>query len=236
MKKVIKRILLALLCMILLAVGYVGVRYALPGYRIYRQAVAERPVETAFEEIKNQEHYVTIDELPPYYKEAVVSVEDHRYYQHGAFSVWSILRAIATNIRRGDLVEGGSTITQQVAKNLYFGMERSLTRKFSELFLSVELERRFSKDEILEVYINSIYYGSGYYCLYDAAMGYYGVAPSDLTPHQATLLAGLPNAPSVYSPDNNTPLTAQRHRQVLDSMVSYGKLTAEEADEIFNAE
>ena len=127
---------------------------------------------------------------------------------------------------------GGSTITQQVAKNMYFTQEKKLTRKVAELFMAVELEKRYSKDEIFELYVNNIFYGSGYYCVYDASMGYYGVTPDKLTDEQATILAGVPNAPSVYSPDNNTHLTAERQNQVLMSMVKYGYLTEEEADAI----
>ena len=127
---------------------------------------------------------------------------------------------------------GGSTITQQVAKNLYFTQEKRITRKVAELFMAVELEKRYDKDEIFEFYVNNIFFGSGYYNIYDASMGYYGVKPINLTDEQATILAGVPNAPSIYSPDNNTHLTIERQHQVVDSMVKYGYLTAEEAENI----
>ena len=98
--------------------------------------------------------------------------------------------------------------------------------------MAIEIEKRYSKDEIFEFYINNIYYGSGYYNIYDASVGYYGVTPDKLSDYQATQLAGVPNAPSVYSPDNNTPLTSQRQQKVVDSMVKYGYLDREEADKI----
>ncbi len=235
MKKLIRKLIVFLLVVVLIGAGVIGAVYVMPGYNAYKQAVEELPIEQKIAEVKAQENYTLLSEVPQIYKDAVIAVEDHRFYKHGAFSVVSIVRAIRNNIKIGKAVEGGSTITQQVAKNLYFEMDRSLTRKFAELFLAIELEKLYSKDEILEIYINSIYYGSGYYCIYDASVGYYDVEPKDLNDFQATVLAGVPNAPSVYSPDNDTPLTYQRQKQVLNSMVEYDYLTNEEAEIIANS-
>lgn len=234
MKKFLKRIIAAIVIVMLVAVAGIGFAYVIPGYQAYKQAIANIPIEEKIEAIRSMENYTKLSDVPKIYKDAVIAVEDHRYYRHGAFSFVSIARAVRNNIKIGKAAEGGSTITQQVAKNLYFEMDKSLTRKFAELFLAVELEKMYSKDEILEIYLNSIYYGSGYYNIYDASMGYYGVEPKDLTDFQATELAGVPNAPSVYSPDNNSPLTAQRQQQVLGCMVEYGYLTQKEADTIAN--
>lgn len=225
-----------MLVVVLFVVSAIGVLFVIPGHNAYKQAIEEVPIEEKIESIRAMENFTPLSEVPQIYKDAVIAVEDHRFYKHGAYSLISIARAIRNNIKIGKAVEGGSTITQQVAKNLYFEMDRTLTRKFAELFLAVELEKLYEKDEILEIYINSIYFGSGYYCIYDAAVGYYDVPPAELNDFQSTVLAGVPNAPSVYSPDNDTPLTYQRQKKVLSSMVEYGYLSQEEADKIANSQ
>ena len=130
-------------------------------------------------------------------------------------------------------VEGGSTISQQLMKNEYFTQEKKLERKFAEIFAAWELEREYSKKEIFELYVNTIYFGSGYYGIHDAAEGYFGKEPSELTEYEAIMLAGLPNAPSAYSPDTNPELARQRMKQVLEKMVECEVLTQKEADAIF---
>jgi monofunctional glycosyltransferase len=131
-------------------------------------------------------------------------------------------------------MEGGSSISQQVAKNLCFTQEKTLTRKVAELFVVFHLEKDYEKDEILEIYINNMYFGNGYYNINDAAEGYYNKTPSDLTLFEASLLAGVPNAPSVYAPTTNLTLAEQRQSQVLDAMVKYKYLSFDEAEEIKN--
>ena len=108
----------------------------------------------------------------------------------------------------------------------------SLDRKISEIIIGVQLEKKYSKDEILELYANNIYFGDGYYCIKDAAEGYFGKLPSEMNLYECTLLAGIPNAPSVYSPNVNPELSKQRQAKVIRSMVKYGYLTQEKADEI----
>lgn len=237
MKKIIKGFLkiFLIIFIIALAIGIcLGLYYGVTGYNEYKNALSQCSIEDRIAELKNEKNYVTIDQMPQIYKDAVIAVEDHDFYEHGAISFYSTLRAIFTNIKEGEFTQGGSTITQQLAKNLYFTQEKTLKRKVAELFMAIELEKHYDKDEILEFYLNSIYFGSGYYCVYDASMGYFNVEPKDMTDYQSTLLAGIPNAPSVYSPDNNTPLTAQRHGQVLDSMVKYNFLDRERADKILS--
>ncbi len=232
MKKLFKRILALLVLAVFLLSVYLGIEFVLPGYNAYKEAVGEKPITEMVEEIRSREDYTKLNEVPKIYKDAVVAVEDHNFYSHGAVSFVSTFRAIFVNLKSKELKEGGSTITQQVAKNLYFELDKTIERKVAEIFLAIELEKLYTKDEILEIYINSIYYGSGYYCIYDAAKGYYGVEPIDLTDYQATILAGVPNAPSVYSPDNNTELTYQRQRQVIDAMVKYKFIDKNKAEEI----
>lgn len=232
--KFIVKLLSTVLVIGIVAVAIVGGYFGVAGYREYKAALEECPLETKIAELTAGENFAKMSELPQIYIDAVIAVEDHNYYEHGAISIVSTARAVLTNIKDRDYTEGGSTITQQVAKNLYFTQEKKLTRKVAEMFMAIELEKHYSKDEIFEFYVNNIYYGSGYYNIYDASMGYYGIEPSQLSDFQATQLAGVPNAPSVYSPDNNTPLTQQRQQQVLDSMVKYNYIDKSVADKIIS--
>lgn len=166
------------------------------------------------------------------YIDAVISVEDHRFYEHGPVDIISIGRAMWVNLTTFSLAEGGSSITQQLAKNIYFTQEKKLERKIAETFMAIALEGQYEKDEILELYVNTIYFRSGYYGVYNASKGYFGKAPSEMTDYECTLLAGLPNAPSVYSPDANPELSCQRQQQVLARMVDCGYITEEEAQAI----
>lgn len=137
-----------------------------------------------------------------------------------------------TDIKEMSLKEGGSTITQQLAKNMYFPLDNTLERKIAEILTAFKIEKEYSKDEILELYFNCIYYGSGYYGIYDAAQGYFGKVPSKMTAYEATLLAGVPNAPSVYSPKVNPELAHKRQEKVISTMLETEALTESEADEI----
>ena len=127
-------------------------------------------------------------------------IEDKRYYKHGAIDVLGIIRAFYTNTIAGETVEGGSTITQQVVKNLFLSSKRIMSRKVEEAILASEMEHYYSKEEILTMYLNTVYYGHNYYGIYEAAHGYFGTSPSRLTLGQSALLAALPNAPSYLDP------------------------------------
>jgi membrane peptidoglycan carboxypeptidase len=203
---------------------------------MYKSAINEVSIENKISSIKNNTNYVSIKDVPDYYINAIIAVEDHRYKQHGAFDLIAICRAIVSNAKAKELNEGGSTITQQVAKNLYFinniNNENFVYRKIAEAFVSYELEKKYSKDEILEFYINTIYFGEGYYGIKEASNGYYNKDPKDLSLYEATLLAGVPNAPSVYAPTVNPDLAKSRQSKVISSMVEYGYLSQEEADKI----
>ena len=179
--------------------------------------------------------YTTLAEIPEIYLDAVVAVEDHRFEQHfgsRALRLIAIGRAAWNNLTSWSLREGGSTITQQLAKNLYFTQEKSFIRKIAEMFMAFRLENTYTKDEILELYVNSIYFGDGYYCIYDASQGYFGKAPIDMTDYECTLLAGIPNAPSVYSLTANPELAEQRQEYVVQRMVQYGYISEDEAQSI----
>ena len=204
------------------------------GYTLYRQALAEKPVAEMAAEIQTIPNYTPVDELPQIYLDAVISVEDKRFYSHPGVDPLAIARAAFNDLRTLSFAEGGSTITQQLAKNEYFTQEKTLTRKIAEAFMALKIERELDKDTILGLYLNSINFGSGYYCVADASEGYFGKSPSMMNDWEATLLAGIPNAPSVYSPDSDPELALQRQRQVLQRMVACGKLSRDEAAEILS--
>ena len=227
MKKIILVILLILLSFVAIFVS--------KGYDMYKEAIEETPLEKKVEEIQSKKNYTKLSELPQTYINAVISVEDHRFYKHHGIDIIAIGRAIVNDIKAMDLVEGGSTITQQIAKNEYFTQEKKFTRKIAEVFMAHEIEKNYSKDEILELYINTIYFGNGYYNIVDACKGYFGKEPKDMTDGECIMLAGIPNAPSVYNPKENSTLAKQRQKQVADKMVEYGFLTQEEENKILNS-
>ncbi len=201
------------------------------GYKMYRDALAEQPLDQKVAEIQADPNYTTLAEIPEIYLDAVVAVEDHRFEQHFGIDLIAIGRAAWNNLTSWSLREGGSTITQQLAKNLYFTQEKVLTRKAAEAFMAWAIEKQYTKDEILELYVNSIYFGSGYYNVRQASEGYFGKAPAQMTPYECTLLAGVPNAPSAYDPAQNPGLARQRQKKVVEQMVERGCLSAAQARE-----
>ena len=150
------------------------------GFVSYSNALKEKPLLTRTSEIFDKDNYVPFDEMSKDYINAVISVEDKRYYEHGPIDFIGIARAIFVNLKNGELREGGSTITQQVAKNLVFSQDDTLSRKLGEVFAAYDLEKNFSKEEIFALYVNSAYFGDGYYGIYEASMEYYNKLPKDL--------------------------------------------------------
>lgn len=226
-------ILFRLLIILTLFVGIIAATIcAVIGYSGYRTAVADQPISEAIGEVQAQANYTPLNQIPVIYKDAVIAVEDKRFYDHGGVDVIATTRALLHNAMADEVREGGSTITQQLAKNLYFDNTPSFKRKLAELFVARAIEKQYTKDQILAAYINCIYYGNGYYNIYDASMGYFGVAPYALTNDQATLLAGVPNAPSLYAPTVNMTLARERQQQVLRAMIANDMLTQEEAQQI----
>ena len=229
-----KRLISALCRLVIILVLFVAVTATticgVIGYVGYKNATADRPVTQAIGEVQAQANYTPLENIPVIYKNAVIAIEDHRFYDHGGFDVIATARALLHNALANEVREGGSTITQQLAKNLYFDNSPSFTRKLAELFVARAIEKEYSKDQILAAYINCIYYGDGYYNIYDASMGYFGVMPADLSDDQATLLAGVPNAPSLYAPTVNLTLARERQQQVLRAMIDNDMLTREEAN------
>lgn len=205
------------------------------GYGMYREALEKMSLEDKVASIRAKEGYTTFDELPEIYVDAVLSVEDHRFYGHIGIDPIAIARAFINDVKAGLFVEGGSTITQQLAKNMYFSQDKELERKAAEVFMAFALERKYTKNEILELYVNTIYYGDGYYCIKDASQGYFGKDPIDMTDYESTLLAGVPNAPSKYAPTVNPGLAAKRQEQVIHRLVDCGLFTRERAMETLAA-
>ncbi|MBX9787122.1 MAG: penicillin-binding protein, partial [Alphaproteobacteria bacterium] len=179
---------------------------------------------------------VDLKKLPPYVVQALLSIEDRRFYSHFGVDVLGLLRAIWVNYRAGHVVQGGSTITQQLAKNflqsekLYGVNDRSLRRKVQEALLALWLERNFSKDQILTMYLNRVYLGSGTFGLAAAAQHYFGKRPQDLSLYEAAVIMGLLKAPSKYSPSTNPDLADQRAAQVLENMQAEGFITEDVKD------
>jgi penicillin-binding protein 1A len=173
--------------------------------------------------------HVRLDVLPPYLAQAVIATEDRRFYHHLGIDPLGLVRATFRNASAGSVVEGGSTITQQLAKNLFLSPKRTITRKLEELVYAVWLEQRFSKDEILELYINRVYFGGGTYGVEAASRRYFGKSARFVTISQAALLAGLLKAPSRYAPTRSVKLANARADEVLDNMVEAGFLSPQEA-------
>lgn len=226
--KLFRKILIFLLIIILVVSSILFII----GFSYYSKALKEKPLISRVEEVTKDEHFVSFDELPENYIDAVIATEDHRYYNHGAIDLIGICRAILVNIKNGELQEGGSTITQQVAKNLVFTQAETMERKLGEFFAAFDLEKNYSKNEIFALYVNSSYFGDGYYGIYDASMGYYKKEPKDLNLDEASMLAGVPNAPSVYAPTVNPELAKKRQRHVLNKMVEYCYISKEDADSV----
>ena len=164
---------------------------------------------------------IKISNMPKDLQNAFVAVEDARFYKHCGVDPLGIMRAVFVNITAGSVSEGGSTITQQLAKNAYLSQERTLKRKIQEMFLALQIERQYSKQEILEMYLNQIYFGQGAYGIQAAAKTYFNKNAEDLTLPECAMLAGIPKSPNYYSPFNNLKAAKARQEVVLSQMVKY---------------
>lgn len=218
--KTLARIIRRVLVIALVAVIAMCALTVWRGYGMYREALADRPISQTVEELRATDTYTELDELPQTYLDAVVAVEDHRFYEHGGVDPIAICRAAFNDLRTLSLREGGSTITQQVAKNLFFTQDKHFERKVAEVFMAFDLEARYSKREILELYVNSSYFGSGYTGIGQAAPGYLGCDPSDMSDYECALMAGLPNAPELFAADPQA--ADSRARVVVQQMEKYG--------------
>lgn len=229
--KILKGIGWIFFLIILVAIICVGVLIH-QGYQMYQEAITEMPLTEKVEEIKSKNNYTMLSEMPSIYKEAVIAIEDHRFYYHNGIDIVSIGSAIIHDLKTRSYALGGSTITQQLSKNTYFTQEKKMTRKIAEVFMAIEYEKALEKDEILELYLNTCYFGEGCYTVKEASRFYFQKEPINMNDNESTMLAGIPNAPSVYAPTKNLDLAKQRQRQVVSKMVEYGIITLERGQEI----
>ncbi|MDT2830200.1 PBP1A family penicillin-binding protein [Vagococcus carniphilus] len=177
--------------------------------------------------------FVKIDEISPFVKDAVISTEDRSFYEHKGYSIKGIARAAVRKVvRRNNSGGGGSTITQQLAKNAFLSQEQTMTRKAKELFLAIEMEKEYTKDEILEMYLNKSYFGNGVWGIQDASKKYFGKDAKDVTIDEAAVLAGMLKGPSIYNPIDSMENAIARRDTVLSVMVDNGKLDKAEADNL----
>ena len=203
---------------------------------MYNKALAGKSLDEVISELRSSPNYIMYEDLPQNYINAVIAVEDHRYREHGAIDIIAIARAIYTNITNFELLEGGSTITQQVAKNIFY-IENSnpIPRKIAEIITAFDLEKNYSKNEIVELYVNTIYFGDGYYGIEEACKGHLDKSASEMNLQDCTMMAGIPNAPSVYAPTINPELTRSRQEKVISDMHEYGYLSDKDSQKLLNS-
>lgn len=232
MRKLFKIILLfvfSALVIILIA----GLWFGIKGYYMYKNAVNETPINEKVESIRNSNNFIKYEELPQIYIDAVVSAEDKRFWNHCGIDILAICRAAWNDLKSFSFVEGGSTITQQFMKNEYFTQDKNFERKFAEIFAALNIEKILNKKEIFELYVNTIYFGNGYYGIYEASQGYYGIEPSELNDYEAIMLAGIPNAPSFYSSETGAKYAITRMKNVLATMVENNFISSEDSKRIY---
>lgn len=210
--------------MLIVLTSFLGV-----GYVNYVKAINKTNLETKINNIRNEKTYVPYDEINEKLFEATVSIEDHRFFKHNGVDYRSMARALVDNIFAKGIVGGGSTITQQLAKNMYFTYQPSYIRKVSEIFVAYDLEKKLSKKEILELYVNVINYGDNHIGIKEASEGYFKKAPKDLTLQEVTLLAGLPQSPAKYQLSNHKAEAYARQKQVLKAMLRDEKISKEQS-------
>lgn len=170
-------------------------------------------------------YYVEYDEIPIYIKQAIVSTEDKRFFKHKGLDYKGILRAIVAMIRDGEVTQGGSTITQQLARTVFLSNEKTWERKIEEMYIAVELEAKYSKEDILEFYINNVYFANGYYGIQAAAEGYFGVDVNHLSLSQMVYLCAIPNNPTMYNPLKKNDMTMKRRNRILKNMLDDGVIS-----------
>ncbi|EHO19842.1 hypothetical protein HMPREF9466_01773 [Fusobacterium necrophorum subsp. funduliforme 1_1_36S] len=185
-------------------------------------------VDTLYQEARDN---VSLEEIPEYSKQAFLAIEDKRFYKHHGIDPRGLLRALFVNLRSGHARQGASSITQQLAKNAFLTMDRTLSRKIKELIITIEIERVYTKEEILEKYLNEIYFGSGAYGLKTAAKQFFHKDIQDINLAEAAMLAGIPNRPEGYNPRRKLDNAIKRMNIVLAEMREDGRITEEEYQE-----
>lgn len=188
-------------------------------------------MEEVINPLREDANWVKLADIPKNMQNALIAIEDHKFYEHDGISPTSILRAILANVSEGEVAQGGSTLTQQFVKNTFLTHEQTMERKIEEAILSVVLEDKYSKDEILEMYLNTTYFGAGATGIHQASKVYFGKHVSRLTLEEAAVLAALPYAPSALNPLEHPIECKQRQMLVLNAMAKHGFITQDAADE-----
>lgn len=225
MKKHLKR---CIFCLFLIALLFLSATFCI-GYRRYTTIRLEQPMTATIQSIQTNPSYTPITSISENFIDAILAIEDPQFYTHKGVRLAKIAEAVITDLIHFDYVMGGSTITQQLAKNIFLDQDKNLTRKIAELFFARDLENTLSKDEILELYLNVIYFGDGYYGIQAASQGYFQKDPIDLTLDEATLLAGLPQAPAIFQLSTGLDAAKERQQEVLNAMVKESLITNEQA-------
>ena len=187
-------------------------------------------IEETVNSLRSDPDWVTLQKIPDHTRKALLAIEDHDFYKHGALDITGIARAAFINLKAGEVQQGGSTLTQQMVKNVFLSSEQTFTRKAEEAILATRVEQKYSKDEILEIYFNTTYFGAGAYGIRDAAKKYFGKEPARLTLTESAMLAAMPYAPSALNPYENPTGCAKRVRLVLKEMMKYGYIGNTEYD------
>ena len=192
---------LAKYCLVLILLcGILAAPTVYRGYHLYKNAVGTVSVEQKAAEIRSNGNFIPLSDMDEYFVDEIIASEDKRFYLHFGVDPLAVARAVKNDILAGSFVEGGSTITQQLAKNMYFDFEKVMERKVAEVFVAFQIEKKYTKDEILEMYLNSIYYGENCYGIKEAADYYYKKLPGELTKQQADSLVHTIKCPNLYNP------------------------------------
>lgn len=231
MKKQItwKKVLLAIL---IICIAWITSIVSI-GFIRYRTLISEQPLADKITAIQKKKTYVGISEISPVFLDAIIAIEDPPFYSHHGVLLSNILEAGITNLKEKKLAMGGSTITQQLAKNIYLDQDKHFTRKTAELFFVHDLEGTLTKKQILELYLNVIYFGDGYYGIKEAAQGYFHKSPGELNAAEASLLAGLPQAPAVYQLSSGYQEARIRQKEVLKAMVENQMIDEKQSKKIY---
>ena len=222
--------LLTVLCILLLGGLLAGGWFFYQGRQLYRSAASSYPVASMYDTIRARGSYTSYDALPQTYINAVICTEDEHFMTHKGIDPGAIARALLADLRTHSLAEGGSTLTQQLAKNELFTQEKQMARKAAEMFAARDIEDYYSKQQIFEMYAGSCYFGNQWSGVAQAAQGYFGKPTRELTRAECVVLAGLPNAPSLYA--SSPELALKRTQTVLKRMVKCRVLTQMQADAI----
>lgn len=232
--KLIRNVIIILIVLVILVSAF----FIIKGYKMYSSALDKKNLSSRVKDLEeNTNYYIYYKDIPKDYINAVVAIEDHRFFEHNGLDFIAIARAIWTDFTSHSLAQGGSTITQQLAKNMYFTQDQDITRKIAEIFMASYLEKNLSEDKtkakekILELYINTACFNNCY-GLGQASRKYFNKEPQELTLYECTLLAGIPNAPAIYAPDVNMKKCIQRQNQVINAMVKYDYIDEDTANKI----